>query len=442
LFEYAEGTSPIAAEIETHLSGCAECARELGEHRELVQVLASADTWDEATESAAAPRQFVIDVTAFAEKSKEEDARASQLCDEILTGPIAWWPTRLRKTRDAWTAGMVRQLLERTRAMLENTPAHALQISTMAIEIANELDVIAYPCDYVVKLRAQALRDHATVLSFMGRHLEALASAEQSQRLFAQVPLPEYDLARVAICRALILRNIDRIEEAITLTREAAATFLRFGDRGRYLNARVTEAAIVLERPDPRGALSIWLSVIDDPALESLTRSRVVHNVALCYSDLGEPEKALELLRRSIEEFAMLDMETERTRSRWNLGQTLVVAGRLKDAIPVLRQAWQEFEQMDMIADAGLVALELAEAMLLTGDASEVPAICRDIVTRFSRAGMTSRAITALSFLREAVALGQAKPSLVRHVYEFLRELPAERPRLFATLPAGNPARD
>jgi hypothetical protein len=50
---------------------------------------------------------------------------------------------------------------------------------------------------------------------------------------------------------------------------------------------------------------------------------------------------------------------------------------------------------------------------------------------------MTSRAITALSFLREAVALGQANPSLVRHVHDFLRELPAERPRLYAPPPPG-----
>ena len=88
-----------------------------------------------------------------------------------------------------------------------------------------------------------------------------------------------------------------------------------------------------------------------------------------------------------------------------------------------------------MITDAGLVALELAEALLIAGDASEVPSICRDIVARFTAGGMTSRAITALSFLREAVAIGQANPSLVRHVYNFLRELPAERPRLYVSPP-------
>ena len=54
-----------------------------------------------------------------------------------------------------------------------------------------------------------------------------------------------------------------------------------------------------------------------------------------------------------------------------------------------------------------------------------------------TRAGMASRAMTALSFLREAVAMGQATPSLVQHVSAFLRKLPAEQPRLFAPPPAG-----
>ena len=129
-------------------------------------------------------------------------------------------------------------------------------------------------------------------------------------------------------------------------------------------------------------------------------------------------------------------METEATRGRWNLGHTLLAAGRSQDAIPVLRQAWHEFEKLDLIADAALAALQLAEALLLTGNTSEVAAICRDLIARFTAAGMTSRAITALSFLREAVAIGQAPPSLVRHVHDFMRELPAERPRLFALSPS------
>ena len=40
-----------------------------------------------------------------------EDEEAVAICDEVLTGPAQWWPQRLRKTKGAHTAGVVKQLL-------------------------------------------------------------------------------------------------------------------------------------------------------------------------------------------------------------------------------------------------------------------------------------------------------------------------------------------
>jgi tetratricopeptide (TPR) repeat protein len=436
LFQFAEGTSPIAGEIEAHVACCWRCAQELESHRDIVQALGTEDAW--ADEVKPAPKQVIMDVMAFAERAREEDAAATVLCDQILSGPSTWWATKLRQTEGVWTAGMVRQLLERVPRVLETSPAKAIEMTLLASAVAEELDVVGYPCDYVIKLRAQALRERAYALSFVGRFPEALSACDDACRLFEQVPLPEYDLARLKVVRSSILRSIDRIPEAIALTREAAETFERFGDRSRTITARMFEAAIVFQTGDAAVALSIWEELMDDQDLDGVTRVGVIHNVALCHQQLGRADQAVTQFRRCIDEYEMLNMTVERTRSRWNLGRTLVTAGRLQDAIPVLRQSWREFESLDIIGDSGLVALELAEALLLAGQPAEVPVICRDIVARFTRAGMTSRAITALSFLREAVALGQAQPSLVRHVYNFLRELPAERPRLYAPSPAGS----
>lgn len=435
LFRYAEGTSPIAGEIESHTVSCDECSHRVGGHRSIVEALRSEEVWEAEPP---APRQFILDVVAFAHRAKEEESRARELCDEILTGPSSWWPQRLRKADDAYTAGMVKELLERMRQLLETSPANALQVTALAIDVANALDVTQYPCDYVVKLRAQSFRDHAYVLSFMGRYPEALDFADRSRRLFEQVPLPEYDLARLALVRASILRFIERVPEAVHLAREAAETFGRYGDLVRRVGARIWEATCVFESGAFREALEIWTSLENDPALDSVSQVRLIHNIALCNRELGHFDVAAAYLARATAEFELLDMPTEAARSRSNLGNTLLMAGRGSEAIPVLRQTWREFEKFEMFTDGGLAALRLAEAMLLMGDSSEVAAICRELIARFTAAGMTSRAITALSFLREAVAIGQATPSLVRHVYDFLRELPAERPRLFASPPIGS----
>jgi tetratricopeptide (TPR) repeat protein len=432
LFQYVEGTSPIASEIELHMSSCNACADEVVGHREIADVLRTADVWEDESP---APRRFVVDVVAFAARARVEESNAAKICSEVLTGPSAWWPQRLRQATNAQTGGMVKELIDRARVIIDTSPANALAVTAMAIDVANELDVNEYPCDYVVKLRAQAYREHAFVLSFMGRFPEALEVANRSERLFHQVPLPEYDLARLALVRASILQSFDRGAEAIQLAHDAAETFLRFGDVSRALNARVTEAGMIYLGGAVRDALEIWTSIQDDPALEDETRVRILHNVATCHVQLQQPEKAIDALQTVIPEFELLGMETERTRSRWLLGQALLTSGRTRDALPIFRQTWREFDDLEMVADGALVALHLSEALLILGEAQEVPTICREIVARFNRAGMTSRAMTALSFLREAVALGEATPSLIRHVHSFLRKLPDERPRLHSPSP-------
>ncbi|HEX8171330.1 MAG TPA: hypothetical protein VF824_12390 [Thermoanaerobaculia bacterium] len=433
LFEYVEGTSPREREIEQHLDDCTRCGSEVAGQRQMIAALGEPESWQE---TAPVSRQFVVDVMAFATRAREEEARAAAACDAIFTGPPAWWQQRLRSVAGTSSAGMVKELLARMREALASSPANALQMTAMAVQVANDLDVAAYPCDYVVKLRAQAYRDHAYVLSFMGRYPEALQFADRSQRLFDQVPLPEYDLARLALVRANIMRAIDRGSEAVALTREAAATFRRFGDDAKYLDARITEAATLYQTGAVEQALALWQELEADPALDELGAARLAHNIAICYAELRQPERTAEYIRRCLPQFELLGMETERTRSRWALGSALAASGKHREAIPILRQAWREFERLDLLADGALAALELAEALLVSGEHEEVAGICRDVIARFTTAGMASRAVTALSFLRESVAIGQATPSLVRHVHAFLRELPAEQPRLLAAPPA------
>lgn len=437
MLEYVEGISPKSGEIESHVSSCDPCAAEVGENEAIVSALRSSEVWDNEPATLAAPRQFVANVAAFAERARLEEERAIALCDEILSGPPAWWRQRLRKSAEACTGGMVKQLLEQMRIMLERSPANALQVTALAIEVANSLDVIDYPSDYVIKLRAQALRDHAYVLTFTGRYPEALDAVDRAKRLFDQVPLPEYDLARLAVVKASILQHIDRADEGVALVQEATRTFLRFGDRTRYVSTRMMEGSILYNGGAIEEALQTWKSLEGDAALDEVGQVRLAHNIALCLSELRRPAEAAAYVQGCVAQFEMLGMDTERTRSRWLLAHALIASGKTKEAIPTLRQTWREFEKLDMVGDAGLVALELAEALLTTNQADEVPAICRDVIAQFTRSGMASRAITALSFLREAVAIGQASTSLVRHVHAFLRELPAEQPRLFAPPPAG-----
>jgi tetratricopeptide (TPR) repeat protein len=431
LLMYAEGTSPLREEITVHVASCEQCAGMLSAHQELAALLKSTDVW----EPVAAPTAEVVargrQLATVSRRIEHEDEASIVYVDELLGTPPAWWRTKVMRDGQR-SIGVVHQLLERARQKQSQVPLEAVTITKLAIEVADNLPIAEYPSDLVYSIRGHAHREHAYVLYLLGRLPEALAMTDTAAELFGQTAMPEYELARVDLMRAHVFSDIDRVTEAITLARRASETFDAFGDRRRYVNARITAGSMLFANSQTRDALEIWLSVVNDPAIEDVPRLMVVNNLALCYRELGDYERACEFLSTVIAEYEILGMEALKAKSRNSLGSALMKAGRHDAAVSVFEQTWKEFEHLGMETEAALAALELAEALLIAGRAERVPHICRTLLDRFTSAGMTSRAITALAFLREAVAIGQAQPTLVRHVYDFLREIPVSPQRASA----------
>lgn len=301
LSRHADGT-PATVELAAHIAACQHCSEELAAQRHIATALRTAEVWvDEAP--ALAERSRIAEIAALSRRITREDEEACQVCDEILTGPAPWWRMRYRNGGAMPTAGVVRELLERMRHLLAQSPSKALTVTALAIEIAAELEPPRYPQSFILTLRGQALRDHAFVLGFMGRFPEALETADKAEQLLLRTAASEYELARLHLVRASIYRSIDRIDEAIVLARESAETFLRFGDGKRFVDARVTEAAYLFQSGSVVPALNIWESIVDDPAVTcDLTRIGIIHNIGLCYRELGELDEATERFSTAMRE--------------------------------------------------------------------------------------------------------------------------------------------
>jgi tetratricopeptide (TPR) repeat protein len=404
---------------------------------ELAELLRSPAVWQPTTPPR--PPERVREMAGLSERLAAEDAAATELLDSLANTPAAWWRTAVMKSQ-VGRAGVVRTLLEAMRPAIRKSPAHALELTTLAVDVANEISLTEYTCDFVISLRADAWRDHAYVLQFLGRFQEATAAVNEAERLLRGTALPEYGVARIKLVRANILTSTDKREEAIVQAHEAAQIFLDFGDREKYAAARNTEAAMLHEHGAIREALDIWESIKNEDSLDEINRIFVIYNLGLGYREVGNAAKAVEHITLAIAEYELLGMTAEATRARWALATTLVSAGKFHPAVGLFDRAWKDFEALEMEADAALVALELAETLLVVGEPERVPMICRTLLDRFTRAGMTSRAITALSYLREVVAIGKAQPPVIRQVREFLRELPFQgRPTL--SLPLHEPER-
>jgi tetratricopeptide (TPR) repeat protein len=302
--------------------------------------------------------------------------------------------------------------------------------ASLAVEIADALRIDSYPFDFVVNARAHAWFEYAFLLSYRGHYPEAIEAISRSESLFRQMPLTEFQLARVKLVRASIYRSIDRIAEAISLAEEAAATFAFYGDDGRVIKARMTQAAMLMQVGRVAEALPVCQSIEQNPALQKTAEyGFLLHNIGICYREIRSYDEADEYLSRAIVELQKHNAMAEKIRTEWSRAVTLVAKGRLHDAVPIYRQAWTAFAKIGLDTDAALTALELAEVLLANDEPEEVPIICRKLLDHFNRNNMMSRAVTALAFLREAVAMGKATPAHVRHVADFIREL-AKHPAL------------
>src|SRR5205085_6551927 len=156
LLQYAEGTSPIGGEIESHLVGCSACSVAIEEQRELISILREADCWEDAPETSSAVPQRIQDLANLQSRVAIEDSEAAELLDEILHGPPSWWSTRLMRGAQRLTAGMVRQLLARADGLEASAPQQAYELTQLAVEISAELQLSDYPSDLVIPLRGPA----------------------------------------------------------------------------------------------------------------------------------------------------------------------------------------------------------------------------------------------------------------------------------------------
>src|SRR5258708_5963463 len=196
LLMYAEGSHPIGEEITAHVCGCSECAKMLSGRGELVALLKTAEVWEQPAAAGAAVVAKGRELATVASRLEGEHSVAEAMVDDMLASPPRWWRTKLMR-EGGQTVGVVRALLDRMRTILPKAPLQALDVTTIAVDVANDLPITGYPSDLVFAARGHAWRDHAYVLSFLGRFSEALEAVNRAELLFPPPALPDYELSRL-----------------------------------------------------------------------------------------------------------------------------------------------------------------------------------------------------------------------------------------------------
>jgi len=400
-----------------HIAACKTCSKTLASVREIAECLKSPDVWD-ATEISPDPNPNVL---AFLDRAqtdmRTEDAAAETWVRDLLAQPREAWMPALHAHPEWRTAGMVRKLIEATDRAIETMPPDALEITSVAVEIAEGLNAARYGESTVLRLRGHAWRERAYALYFTGSYNEAVWAVERSRRAFADCGYSEFDDARSAVVFALICASQEKFNDGLVETRAAAEIFAHYGSRTKLVAARRTEAMTLNISRRCREALEIY-QALESEVLSVEERAGLRQNIAGCYRELGDVDSAARYFASVLEIGSKHGLLSLMAKTRWEFGRVLLAQGRVVQALDLLRAVRDEFVASNMSHDVAEVTTDIAHALIVAGRMSDVATECREALSYFVRAGLSSTepAMTAISFLRESATAGRLDENLVNGV--------------------------
>lgn len=424
---------------DAHLGTCTECTEKVVTFRCVTDALRDGATWDKRLLNDSPNLNTIATLRAFADTMAGEDTAAERFLAELLAGPRESWMPTLDAHPEYRTPGTVRRLIAATDRALDTMPADAVELTALAVDIADHLDPATHRPQTVATLRGQAWRERAYALFYTGQFAEAEKAVATAERQFAACVVDGYELARVGIVRAVVERGLEHHRGSIEAATQSAHAFREFGDRSRSISAEVAHIQVLIGSGEFKSARSRLLKLehvvrmTDDVAMHTM----LLGNLGYCARGLGLNEEAMRYYEEAAILYEELGNRSESTRVRWNVASLLAAEGRIPQALSRFEAVRNEMNALGMTGAAAVIALEIAELHLTLGDFNAVEELCKVAIASFSTSGLahTAKALTALGLMSEAVRSRTATPHLVRKVRDYVRRLPEEPQLLFAPLP-------
>ncbi|HYC60344.1 MAG TPA: hypothetical protein VEK79_12345 [Thermoanaerobaculia bacterium] len=346
---------------------------------------------------------------------------------------------RLQHNPEWRTAGVVRKLIDASYAAVVSMPPDAVAMTEIATHIAEGLEPKDHPSDTIARLRGSAWRAKSYALFYTGQFTTAETAIAAAEHHFASCVINEYELARLGIVKALVLRPFERFEEASAAAAGSARIFEQYEDAEKLVSARLAEVPLLVSRNQYSEAEELLLDLEQrmSTSIHVGTHARVLANLGQISQKLGKIESAVHYYDCASALLDHLGARTETVRIQWSISVMLAQIGKVAEACERLRALTREMEYLGMMNDAALVSLDVAELLLAQNHYAEVEEICRSTMQRFNSAGLsyTARALTAVAYVREAANQRRSDRTLVRHVREYIRQLPHQPNLLFAPGP-------
>ncbi|MEA2235532.1 MAG: hypothetical protein QOC81_256 [Thermoanaerobaculia bacterium] len=402
---------PRRSVINRHTAECAACRSTLDFFMVAEDDLSDVDVWEPVMGSATHDA-----LMSYAARIADEDREAEELLQPLFDAPAqAAWLNLSTKKRFL-SGGVARRLSSHAHSVCESEPLDALTFADAAISVAEALPDDTYPANAIYELRGTAWKERANAQRFLGQFPEALESLLRAERAYKRLASPSLGLSTVALVRAFVLYDQQRLDEAAATAESAEHGFAHLGDDGRRMTALFLRAGIRFEARDLGEAAALFRQIIEygesiNNPLWIARGSSALGKCEVQRSNLGEASMRF---NTALVLFREVGSMYERLSTEWGIAEVFLQAGKHSESIRRLRDVAAEFEAHGMVTDAALVGLDIADGLLALGHAQQIVDLATRLFRVFTNAGMLTGALTAMAYLKEAAAAGTLTPGDVQ----------------------------
>ncbi|HKO54760.1 MAG TPA: hypothetical protein VJ276_02710 [Thermoanaerobaculia bacterium] len=370
-------------------------------------------------------------ISEFAETARrlrrEREQESDRIARLLEQTPRDEWP-RLADRLELGNSGVLDRLSSEVSARLEKEPQDALALAILATSVAETLSPDSYPPVVLAQMRAQAWKDRAQALSYLGCHDDALGAVERAESLLAAFGSLAHDRAIVRLVKAMALQHLQRFEESLRLLDECRGVFLDHGDAKRELYCGMAEGVLLYRRGEFERAREVFVPLVGTARMagDLHTLAGAHSNIGHCSMDLGEVTIAALHFREAMRLFEDLGDFTNALRVDLGLARMLVKRGDLTQALPHLEHIRAQFLHYQMSEEAGICGLDIVGVLLDTRRVADARRLASQIATQFTNV----RAQLALRYLEQRIEAHDA-PAVVRHVHSYLESLRSDPQREF-----------
>ena len=348
---------------------------------------------------------------------------AAGLLDELVATPGPERSERIRTEVRFHALKLCDLLLARSQEAWFHEPARAVELSRLAVEISDWLDIRHYGELLVEDARALAwahLGNAYRIASDLRSAEEALLRAQEHHERGSEDALTG---AQILSFMASLRTSQARFEEAVDLLDQAIPVYREARDRHLEGKALIKKGIALGHGGRPGRAIRMLergLTKIDDLEEPRLLVS-ARHNLIGFLNESGRSEEALRVLEQTRGLYLTLGEQTHLIRLRWLEGRIARDLGRFDQAETALRKARDGFTERGIGFDAALASLDLATVYLRQGRTGELKRVAAEMVPVFESRDVHQEALAALLLFRQAADAEEVTLSLLERMSDYLQ---------------------